>query len=131
MATTVLIRDEFIGSQEVRAFSLEFLTTTLTARELIRRRVFDEVQRHNLSGFDQHRGFFESAPTELMLNGQRSDRSRAIDWERQFSKACDAFRRQGFFLLVDDRQIESLDEEITLRVGSEVSFVKLTPLVGG
>jgi hypothetical protein len=34
-------------------------------------------------------------------------------------------------MLVDDRQVEDLDEEIELRVSTEVSFVKLIPLVGG
>ena len=34
-------------------------------------------------------------------------------------------------LLVDNRQVESLDEEIELKVATEVSFIKLVPLVGG
>ena len=37
----------------------------------------------------------------------------------------------GFFLLVDDRQIEDLDEEVVVTVESTISFVKLVPLVGG
>jgi hypothetical protein len=32
---------------------------------------------------------------------------------------------------VDDRQVESLDEEVTLREGSVVTFLRLTLLVGG
>jgi hypothetical protein len=34
-------------------------------------------------------------------------------------------------MLVDDRQVESLDEEITLQPNTRVSFLRLTPLVGG
>jgi hypothetical protein len=34
-------------------------------------------------------------------------------------------------LLVDDRQVESLDETVVLRAGGEVTFLKLVPLVGG
>jgi hypothetical protein len=57
--------------------------------------------------------------------------AREIDWQQQFDAACDAFGRNGFFILVDDRQAEALDETITLRAGQPVTFVKLTPLVGG
>jgi hypothetical protein len=45
--------------------------------------------------------------------------------------ACDAFDRNGFRVLVDDRQAASLDEQVTLRAESDVAFVRLTMLVGG
>ena len=47
------------------------------------------------------------------------------------SGRCQAFTRNGFFVLVGDRQVESLDEELELKVDTDVSFVKLVPLVGG
>ena len=56
---------------------------------------------------------------------------RAIDAERQVYIALDAFQKNGFFVLVDDLQAESLEQVVRLRSGTEVSFVKLTPLVGG
>jgi hypothetical protein len=37
----------------------------------------------------------------------------------------------GFLLLVDDRQLTELDQEALLRPGSEVTFLRLLPLVGG
>jgi hypothetical protein len=54
-----------------------------------------------------------------------------IDWEAQRDVALDAFAANGFFVLVGDRQVESLDERIRIGLGTEVSFVKLVPLVGG
>ena len=33
--------------------------------------------------------------------------------------------------MVDDRQVETLDDELTLRRDAEVCFYKLVPLVGG
>jgi hypothetical protein len=39
--------------------------------------------------------------------------------------------RNGFFVLVGDRQAESLDEPFEVKADTEVSFVKLMPLVGG
>jgi hypothetical protein len=42
-----------------------------------------------------------------------------------------AFRRNGFVVLVDERQVEDLDEVVDLFAGSVVTFLKLVPLVGG
>ena len=46
-------------------------------------------------------------------------------------KRSHAFNRNGFFVLVDDQQADSLDEVITLQPATQVTFVRLTPLVGG
>ena len=49
----------------------------------------------------------------------------------QFDKAVEAFGKQRFLMLVGDRQVESLDEELMLGVETEITFLKLVPLVGG
>jgi hypothetical protein len=54
-----------------------------------------------------------------------------VDWQKQFEVACEAFCRGGFLVLVDEGQKTELDEEITLVPGTEVTFLRLTPLVGG
>lgn len=45
--------------------------------------------------------------------------------------ALEAFERNGFILLVEDRQVETLEEEIRVRPDTQVTFLKLVPLVGG
>jgi hypothetical protein len=47
-----------------------------------------------------------------VANGYRLKGKRKIDWEEQFAKALAAFERNGFFVLVGERQAESLDEEL-------------------
>ena len=43
-----------------------------------------------------------------------------------------AFARNGYFILVGDHQVEDLDEVVDLTGADQhVTFVKLTPLVGG
>jgi hypothetical protein len=54
-----------------------------------------------------------------------------LDAAEQRARAVEAFERSGFFVLVDDRQLERLDDEIVVRPETEVRFVKLLPLVGG
>jgi hypothetical protein len=68
---------------------------------------------------------------ERALNGYRLRRPRALDAEEQVRAALEAFEANAFFLLFNDRQVESLDEELVLTERGVVHFVKLLPLVGG
>jgi hypothetical protein len=45
--------------------------------------------------------------------------------------ALEGFRRNAFFLIVDGRQVTELDEAIQFRPTSQVTFLRLVPLVGG
>jgi len=66
---------------------------------------------------------------EQALNGPTL--RRAVDHDRQVSTALKAFEANGFILLIDDRQVEDLKEEVTITEETVVTFLKLTPLVGG
>jgi hypothetical protein len=134
MATRIAICDEDMRGLKTPIRSLEFLNETITVRELIRERVYEEVREFNAGGgteFGEFRGLVRPTEAEETLNGYRVRRSKKIDWEEQYKRAIEAFERNGFFILVDDRQASALDEKITLSPSTEVSFVKLMPLVGG
>ncbi|SEC66319.1 hypothetical protein SAMN05428939_2942 [Streptomyces sp. TLI_105] len=51
--------------------------------------------------------------------------------EEAFARAVEAFGRNGFLVLVGDRQVEELDETVTVDPETEVVFLRLVPLVGG
>ncbi|GAA1400452.1 hypothetical protein [Catellatospora coxensis] len=55
----------------------------------------------------------------------------APDVEAEVARAWRAFERGTFALFVGGRQLDLLDEEIVLRLGEPVVFVRLTALVGG
>ena len=131
MAATLTVRDETAGGKTVNELTLDILTEKITVRELIRSRVYQEVQDYNRKGPEYFRGLVQPTGAEQTLNGYKLKKQREIDWQKQFDLACEAFERNGFFILVDKHQAESLDEEIVLEAGTQVSFVKLTPLVGG
>jgi hypothetical protein len=132
-ATTLTIKDETATGKSVGETVLEFLTERITVRELIRSRVYQEVQDYNRKQPDVFRGLVQPSDAEQQLNGgYKLKKRRDIDWKKQFDKACDAFERNGFFILIDDKQAESLDQEFTIEpMKTTVSFVKLVPLVGG
>lgn len=131
MPATLTIHDETTAGQKVNTFTLACLTERMTVRELLRARIWQEVQDHNQSQREVFRGLVQPTDTKRTLNGFKFSKPRQLDWEEQFRRACEGFERNGFFVLVGDRQAERLDEEFEVKVGTEVSFVKLVPLVGG
>ncbi|MGN9842300.1 hypothetical protein ACTMTI_29680 [Nonomuraea sp. H19] len=128
---SVVFRDETATGRALEEFSLPDLPERISARELVRLRVREEVARHNAAPSLHFRGLVKPTDAEAELNGYRMRTARRLNWERQADAAEAAFARNGFLLLVGDRQIEDLGEEIDLTVDPVVSFVKLVPLVGG
>lgn len=136
MAVTVTVRDETATGNVFGERPLELPDDRLTVRELIRERVYQEVQDFNrASGESVFRGLVQPIDTECVLNGHQSEyrlkQRRQIDWREQFDKAIGAFDRNGFFILIDDSQAESLDQVFLVNSRTEISFVKLTILAGG
>lgn len=132
MALLTIIDETATGSLLAR-LELEIAQEMLTVRELITRRVQQEVAAYNERQSGEFRGLVQPTDSERLLNGARYRLrpARLLDAEQQVYRALQAFQQNGFFLLVNDRQVESLDEEVWLGAGASASFIKLTPLVGG
>ena len=131
MSTTLTIHDETTSGQKTNTFTIDCLTERLTVRDLIKARIYQEVQDYNLKEPEYFRGLVEPTQAERVLNGYKLKARRKIDWQEQYQRALEAFDRNGFFVLVGDKQAESLDDDFEVKVQTEVSFVKLVPLVGG
>ncbi|MEV4410322.1 hypothetical protein [Catellatospora sp. NPDC049609] len=130
MATLTIV-DETTAGERGTAWHLEIFEERMSLREIIRRRVFQEVAEHNAAGAEVFHGLVQPGDTERTLNGLRMKAHRRVDAEQQFARAVEAFSRNGFVVLVDDRQVEELDTELQLGRGTEITFLKLVPLVGG
>ncbi|MBF9219819.1 hypothetical protein [Hymenobacter ruricola] len=126
------ILDETAGGSILHRLELEISQEMLTVRELIARRVHDEVTAYNERQTGVFQGLVQPTESKKTLNGGfRLRPHKLIDAEQQVYRALEAFQKNGFFVLVNDRQVESLDEEVWLGSGATASFLKLTPLVGG
>lgn len=123
--------DETTAGGRGDGWGLEIAEERLALRELIRRRVFQEVAEYHARPLEVFRGLVQPEGAERALNGYALRTPRRIDPERQTGLALRAFERNGFLVLVGDRQITELDEEIVLPLGVEVTFLKLVALVGG
>lgn len=76
-------------------------------------------------------GLIQPTAAEKILNGFKLKKRKLIDAEKQMYIALDAFQKNGFFVLVDDLQADTLEQRVDIRPTNTVSFIKLTPLVGG
>lgn len=130
-AAIVLIRDETVGQSTGPAFRLELASERVSVRELLRRRVQAEVETYNTAQPECFRGLVQPTDAERVLDGYRLRKRRPLDWNEQHRRACGGFEKNEFFVLLDGRQLESLDEEIVIGPESEARFIKLVPLVGG
>jgi hypothetical protein len=130
---TITVRDETFPGRQTAELTLAFLTERVTVRELIRARVYQEVSERNAARAlaPAHPPAIEPPAAERLLNGAPARAPQRIDWEPQFERALQAFRRHGFLLLVDGQQCDALDAALDLRADTRVTFLRLVPLAGG
>ncbi|MEL7268393.1 MAG: hypothetical protein AAGL34_02320 [Bacteroidota bacterium] len=102
-----------------------------TVKDLISARVEAEVKNYNEKLPEYFKGLVQPTEAEKTLNGFRLKKRKSIDVEKQILIVLDAFLKNGFFILIDDQQAESLEQEVLVGPDTEVHFVKLTQLVGG
>lgn len=131
MSLVVTVYDGINARPREPALQLRLVSERVTARELIERRVRHEVEAFNASNEEVYRGLVKPTEAEETLNGFRFRVRAKVNLEQQIDTALSAFANNGFLLLIDDRQVSSLDEWITLQRASSVTFIKLIPLVGG
>lgn len=146
MSALLRIRDEFFGkpaADDPAPTELRLVSERVSPREIIRQRVFAEVaeaneRRMNTSRHTQRTRSLlidldETSP-EARLNPAVKRSSRPVsllDAEAELAKALSAFAKNRFIMLFDDRQVDGLEDELTVMPGSEVTFVHLMPLKGG
>lgn len=133
MLTKLLIRDETTASlgKTEHTFTVHVTGENISVRDLIRQRVSQEVEEYNRQQPTVFRMLVQPSNAEKTLNGFKFSKPRLVDPALQYEKAIEAFERNGFIVLVDNMQVESLDTQIALCPETAVTFLKLVPLVGG
>jgi hypothetical protein len=128
---TLRIKDETAGGKLLSELDLSFKSELVTVKEIIRARVYAEVELYNNKMPEYFNGLVQPSDAEVSLNGYKLKEKRKVDAEKQFLTALDAFQKNGYFVLIDNIQAESLEQMVVINDETTVSFVKLTPLVGG
>jgi hypothetical protein len=103
----------------------------ITAKDILKERLQQEVEMFNAQQDACFQGLVQPEDSTRSNKGFQMKVKRIINWEEQYKKAIAAFDKNGFVMLVNDKQVVTLDEELEISEGMEVSFMRLTPLVGG
>ena len=127
----IVICDELLNGTITNQFEISLESDSLTVRDLITKRVSIEIENYNKRLPQYFNGLIEPKEAERTLNGYKLKPKQLIDVEKQVYIALDAFQKNGFFVFFDNEQLEELEQQVVLKSTSKISFVKLTPLVGG
>jgi hypothetical protein len=128
---TLTIKDETAAGKTTNQISVSFSSELTTVRDIINARVIAEVEQYNKKMPEYFKGLIKPSDAESTLNGFKLKAKRVVNAEKQCLTALDAFEKNGFFLLIDNIQSESLDQMVVINNNTNISFIKLTPLVGG
>jgi hypothetical protein len=149
-ATTVEVRSRAIGATpatpDLAPVFLRLMEERLTVAELIRRTVEEQVRellaRRALDGAAARRALdrqylsAEEVAAQARQGAVRYPATHAgaapqLDVEAEVAKAQRAFAAGAYRVLVDGWPAERLGETISFAPGSTITFLRLTPLIGG
>lgn len=128
---TINIKDETAGGKVTNELKVSFKDNLTTVQDIIKARVHAEVESYNKRMPEYFKGLVQPKDAETTLNGFRVKEKRKVDAEKQILTALDAFNKNGYFVLIDNIQAENLEQMVVINANTSISFVKLTPLVGG
>lgn len=135
MAAVLHIYDETPGTKRVLSCTVTLSSERVKVREIVRRRIEEEVKEYNRWKEGLFQGFVQPTQSEPLVNGQivhyELEEGRAVDLKQQINVAMESFGSKGFHLLFDNREVGGLDEEVVLTGNNTATFVKFAPLVGG
>lgn len=126
------VNDETLSGDILYQLKIAVQSERIKVKDLIAARVEAEIKFYNEKLPEYFKGLIQPTDAEKTLNGYKLKKgNKKIDVDKQTFVAFDAFQKNSFLLLVDDNQAEDLEEEILVNKETIISFVKLTPLVGG
>lgn len=124
----ISIKDETAAGDILNEIVLKFNKEYITVIELLQARIEEEIKRYKNNVNEYKNGLV--LPTNLERKLNKKERQK-IDAEKQLYIALEAFKNNGFIVLIDDEQVEDLHQKVLVDETTSVSFIKLTPLVGG
>ncbi len=143
---TIEVQTRIVGTPRVQpaleSVLLGLLGGRITAAELIRRTVEEQIRNltvrlrldaeqvrealghHYPNGLGQEPRIIGRAP-------QAESHLWQVELEAEVERAWRSFEKGAFMILVGRRRLERLDEEVAFDLDRKVTFLRLTPLVGG
>lgn len=131
--TTILrVRDETMMGKLIYEFDLPLPKKQLSVRDIISERVKQEIEQYQHQRKNNGYSLVEVSSVEKILNKYGIKETVKTDIEKQLDIAFRAFDNNGYFIIINDVQVETLEQIINLDDENlSVSFIKLVALVGG
>lgn len=139
--TAVAVLEKSIGTPETATFQLRLASERVAAHEVIRSHVRAEVEKRNVEIAERNArqsrvaSFLigtHSHDTEARLNTSRPTRKLPeLDAEQEIENALSGFKNRRVIMLFDDQEVEDLDQPLIITDDSQVTFLRLLPLMGG
>ena len=127
MPRNILVSDASVRGDVLRHVQLEVPGELLSVRELIRMRIYHDAGEKRKQPSPLLKG---ARPPGHRQEAQAQVAPLTFDAECQVGLAIEAFQHKELFVLVNDRQMESLDEEIFLSDETTISFLNLSASQG-
>ena len=140
MQVHLSIVEKALGQTERQAFSLKLASERVPAIEVLTQHVISEVDRlnaemkRNAARHDRVASFLVGShahETQRKLNGPSGRAPRFLDPGTEVKAAVKAIKEKRVIMLFDEREVADLDAPLTLTDDSNVTFLRLVPLVGG
>jgi hypothetical protein len=132
MTVTLRTADQIPGQGTHAGPQLRFEVGQVTAREIVRARVIEEVRRYNSDDQVPDRiGLIVPDPREQVLNGPRRVSRKPLDPQRQVDAALAAVKAGRVVIMFNGQQVRDIDAPLLVTPVSEARFLRLVPLAGG
>lgn len=144
---TIEVRTKVTGAEApLDPVFLELVSESITVRELIERAVSQQIHeltlKKRLDATAARAALARQylSPEEVQAQAQEGRvkmptvpdaQGPRVNEKAEVEKAVRAFKAQRYFVFVGGRQAEDLDEELDFSQQTQVTFLRLTPLVGG
>jgi hypothetical protein len=136
MSVGLKIIDEAPGAPRRFVREMRLVSERISVRELMQRRIEEEAAEIN-AGQKEPLPLVTPTMWEQRLNGRAGKPAagdggrKRVDAGEQLAAAVEAFAKGRIIVIVGERQVTDLDAPLTLAPDTEVTFLKLVPLVGG
>lgn len=144
----VQVRNRLFGQPnvEIPNVALDLLHETLSVRDLITRTVTEQIQDLLLNHHWDEAKTRETLARQYLTDHEIAEQAEQgavrvlptkigkipnINTGEEVQKALTAFQKRIYLIVVDGYQPAELDEDLTLKPTSKITFLRLTPLVGG
>jgi uncharacterized protein YdhG (YjbR/CyaY superfamily) len=139
------ISDESAKAPDIECVSLELPKARVTAKELIRCFVKEEIKTFkeqravSVRRADRilERGYLTEEEIEdqakrgsIRFPTEKDIEKLPINTTEEVRQATEAFKSRSYTMIVDGIPIEDLDDCLTLKDGSRITFLNLTELMG-